>query len=117
MFRDKSGRVLTMADIKNASGTFNWEIRTGTPVPEEARRLHGLGRGAGQGGEYKAAIRYFDRAAKVSPDWPYPLYDAAYTCLLSGDFPKAYELYKRVNDLTPLGFFLQRRRCIRFGGK
>jgi tetratricopeptide (TPR) repeat protein len=105
VFKDKSGRTLTKADIQNASGKFNWEIRSGKPVPDEARRLHELGRGAGQRGESKTAIEHFEKAAKVAPDWPYPLYDAAYTYLLMGDFGKAYELYKRVDDMTPRGFF------------
>lgn len=105
VFKDRAGRTLTKEDIQNASGNFNWEIRSGKPVPDEAKRLHELGRGAGQRGESKAAIEYFEKAAKVAPDWPYPLYDAAYTYLLMGDFGKAYELYKRVDDMMPRGFF------------
>lgn len=68
VFKDRAGRTLTKEDIQNASGTFNWEVRAGKPVPEEAKRLHELGRGAGQRGESKAAIEYFEKAAKVAPD-------------------------------------------------
>lgn len=105
VFKDQSGRTLTKEDIQNASGTFNWEIRAGIPIPVEARKLHELGRGAGQRGENKVAIEHFESAAKLAPHWPYPLYDAAYTYLLMGDFGKAYELYKRVDELAPRGFF------------
>jgi tetratricopeptide (TPR) repeat protein len=105
IFKDKAGRTLTAEGLKNASGKVDWEIRSGPPVSEEARRLHQLGRIAGQKGDSKAALVHFDNAAKAAPDWPYPLYDAAYTYLLMRDSGKAYELYKRVDSMAPRGFF------------
>lgn len=105
VFKDQTGRTLTKEDLRNASGSFNWEIRSGNPVPDEAQKLHQLGREAGQRGNSKAAIALFDRAAKLAPDWPYPPYDAAFTYLLMGDAAKAYELYSRVDALAPRGFF------------
>lgn len=105
VFKDQSGRTLTKEDLKNSSGNFSWEMQSETLIPKEARRLHQLGRDAGQRNESKVAIEHFEKAAKMAPDWPYPLYDAAYTYLLTGDFVKAYELYKRVDDMAPRGFF------------
>ena len=105
VFKDKSGRVITMEDLKNASGKFDWEVRAGKPVPQEAIRLHELGRASGRNGNNKAAIEYFEKAAKVAPDWPYPLYDAAFAYLLTADFERAYDLYKKVDVMAPRGFF------------
>ena len=45
LFKDKAGRILTEKDVKGVSGTVNWEIRSGKPVPQEALKLHELGRG------------------------------------------------------------------------
>ncbi len=105
IFTDKVGRTITTEDLKDASGKFNWEIRSDKPVPEEAKRLHQLGRDAGQRGDSKTAIKSFEDASKLAPDWPYPLYDTAYTYLLMGDSSRAFELYKRVDDMSPRGFF------------
>jgi len=105
IFKDKSGRVLTKKEIQNSSGNFDWEVRSGNPVPEEAKRLHKLGRESGQRGESLAALEYFLKASKVAPNWPYPVYDTAYTYLLMGDFTRAYEFYKQVDVMMPRGFY------------
>lgn len=105
IFKSKTGRVLTSEDLKGATGEVDWEVRSNRSVSEEARKLHKLGRNAGQSGDYKAAIAHFEKAAKLSPTWPYPLYDEAYTYLLMGDFSKAYTLYKQVDAMSPRGFF------------
>ena len=105
IFKDKSGRVLTESDLATATGTFNWEIHSGTPVPAEAQALHEKGRAAGAAGDSKAALDYFAQAAALAPDWPYPLYDAAYTYMLQRDFKTAYAYYQRVDAMEPRGYF------------
>lgn len=105
IFKDKAGRVLTRSDLKGISGTIDWEIRSGNPVPQEAIKLHEMGRAAGQTGDYEAALSLFQEASDFAPGWPYPVYDAAFTYLLQQDFKKAYELYKRVDAMAPRGFF------------
>lgn len=105
VFKDKQGRVLTRDDLKGADGKFDWEVQSGTPVPEQARKLHQLGREAGQRGNYQAANDYFEQAAKAAPNWAYPLYDAAFTYLLIKDATKAYEYYRKVDAMSPRGFF------------
>ncbi|WP_061533019.1 tetratricopeptide repeat protein [Collimonas arenae] len=105
IFKDRAGRILTKEDIKGISGDVKWEINSGTPIPEEAKRLHDLGRVAGQKGESKAAISYFRKASEIAPNWPYPYYDLAFTYLLNRDFENAYDAYKRVDNLAPRGFF------------
>jgi tetratricopeptide (TPR) repeat protein len=105
IFKDAAGRVLSKDDLKNASGKFEWEIRSGKAVPDQAKELHQLGRKAGERGDKKSALALFEKSAKIAPEWAYPIYDAAYTHLLMGDFSEALVLYKRVNDLSPRGFF------------
>lgn len=105
VFRNKAGRVLTRADLKGLSGTVAWEIQSKLPVPPEAKKSHELGRQAGQRGEHQKAISYFEEAAKLAPEWPYPIYDEAFTYLLAGDHSKALALYERVDRLAPRGFF------------
>lgn len=101
IFKDDAARTLTKADTQHASGNVYWENRRGTLTPDEAQKLQELGRSAGARGEIKAAIEDFEKAAKVAPGWTFPLYDVAYTYLLSGDFAKAYAWYKRVDDRSP----------------
>lgn len=105
VFKDKAGRILTKQDLRAATGKFNWEIRSTTPVSARAQELHQLGRGAGQRGQSDMALKYFAEAAQMAPNWPYPLYDAAFTCLLQRRFDKALELYQRVDQMAPRGFF------------
>lgn len=105
LFKDKAGRVLKDSDVKGMTGVVDWEIRSGKPVPAEALRLHELGRAAGQKGDSAAAFKYFEKASKLAPDWPYPLYDAAFTYLLQNDAGKAYAHYMRVLQISPRGFF------------
>lgn len=56
-------------------------------------------------GDADAAIDYLQKAANAAPDWPYPLYDEAFSYLLHEDYGRAFELYKRVDELAPRGFF------------
>ncbi|SEU17732.1 hypothetical protein [Variovorax sp. OV084] len=105
VFKDKAGRVLKKSDLVEASGNFTWEIASITPVSEEARKEHALGRAAGQRGDHRAAMAHFAAASKIAPTWPYPLYDAAFTFLLQKDFGAAYEYYRRVDQMAPRGFF------------
>jgi len=105
LFLDSQGRSLTGSDLANLSETVNWGVYSDSQIPAEAQRLHDLGRAAGQRGEYQIAVKFFERAAKIAPDWPYPVYDHAYTRLLLGDCARAYALYLQVDGMAPRGFF------------
>lgn len=105
VFRDGAGRELTEADLAGAGGSVRWEVVGGEAVPDEARALHQQGRAAGGAGDEARALALFDQAQALAPQWPYPLYDAAFTYLLKGDSAKALELYERVDQLAPHGFF------------
>ena len=74
-------------------------------IPPEAHRLHAEGRSAGSRGDYDQALTLLGRAAALAPDWPYPPYDAAFTYLMRGDTRAAQNLYERVANLSPSGFF------------
>jgi tetratricopeptide (TPR) repeat protein len=105
VFRDASGRELTMHDLEGVSGTVNWELVGGDAVPAAARRLHEQARGAGERGDYDRAIALLEQARAAAPAWPYPVYDEAYTYELKDDPAKAESLYAEVDRLAPRGFF------------
>ena len=105
VFRGADGGELKAEDLEGATGTVDWALVGAGKVPPEARALHEQGRAAGGKGEYPRSIALLRAASEKAPDWPYPLYDLAYTYQLQGDDPKAEETYVRVEKLAPRGFF------------
>jgi tetratricopeptide (TPR) repeat protein len=97
--------MLTERDLKGFSGPVRWEIIGGEAVSPEAARLHAEARQAGGGGDYYRALDLLDEAQALAPAWPYPVYDAAYTYLLLDETEMAEELYARVDQMAPRGFF------------
>jgi tetratricopeptide (TPR) repeat protein len=105
VFQDAAGRVLTTLDLEGFTGQVDWEIRGGDPVPAAATRLHEEARAAGSHGDFERALRLLDQAHALAPRWPYPVYDAAFTCLLQGDQETAERFYAEVDRMAPRGFF------------
>jgi tetratricopeptide (TPR) repeat protein len=105
VFRDATGRELTAADLTGFTGRVRWEVVGAEAVPPEAARLHQQARQAGENGDYDRAIRLLDQAHRLAPNWPYPVYDAAFTYLLQGDAVRAEQHYAQVDSLAPRGFF------------
>ncbi len=105
VFRDAAGRELTTRDLEGFSGQVGWEIVGDGTVPGEAVQLHQEARLAGTRGDYRSALVFLDHARALAPDWPYPIYDAAFTYLLQGDTEAAEELYAEVDLMAPRGFF------------
>ena len=105
VFRDSAGRELRLDDIQGTTGLVQFEILGSANIPEQAERLHQAGRRAGAEGDYVNALALFAQSAAVAPDWPYPLYDAAFTYLLMGDFAAALDYYRQTVALAPRGFF------------
>jgi hypothetical protein len=91
VFRDRAGRELTRKDLDGISGTVRWEVIVAGAIPEEASRLHTEGRAAGDRGDYASALELLGEAHRLAPDWPYPVYDMAFTYLLQGNSTKAEE--------------------------
>lgn len=104
-FRATDGQTIPDSDLRSVSGRVDWEIRQAKPIPAEAKALHERGRQAGANGRHDEALKLFAAASALSPDWPYPPYDAAFTCLLKGDDHQALEFYKQTLTLAPRGFF------------
>ena len=71
----------------------------------DAQTLHQQGRQAGEQGDLALALQFFQKAHEADPEWPYPLYDMAFTYLLQDEVEKAYEYYKKVDERAPKGFF------------
>lgn len=105
VYRSPDGRVISQEELKNVSGTFKYELVGGENVPAEARQLHEQARAAGGRGEYDQAIAILQRASKAAPQWPYPVYDLAYTYLLKNDLDNARVYYRKTLELSPRGFF------------
>lgn len=105
VFRDTAGRELTARDLKGYTGRVRWEVIGADNVPPRASRLHQDAREAGGRGDYARALDLLDQARGLAPRWPYPVYDAAFTYLLLGEPGMAEELYERVDQMAPRGFF------------
>jgi tetratricopeptide (TPR) repeat protein len=105
VFRDAIGRVLTASDLAGFTGQVQWEVVGAEAVPPEAVRLHRQARLAGENGDYDRAVQLLDQAHRLAPNWPYPLYDTAFTYLLQGDAVRAEQYYAQVGRLAPRGFF------------
>jgi tetratricopeptide (TPR) repeat protein len=105
VFRDAAGRELTTGDLQGVSGNVRWEVIGADSVPAKASRLHAEAREAGARGDFPYALNLLEEAHRLAPDWPYPVYDTAFTYLLQGDSAKAAELYAEVDRMAPRGFF------------
>jgi tetratricopeptide (TPR) repeat protein len=70
-----------------------------------AEELHHRGREAGERGDFQEAIRLFELAHAADSEWPYPIYDLAFSYLLLKDFEKALAYYKRCNEMAPNGYY------------
>jgi tetratricopeptide (TPR) repeat protein len=105
ILRDAAGRTLTTEDLRGVTGTFRYEVVGSSNVPREARSLHEKAREAGGKGNYKKCIELLEKASVLAPQWPYPVYDRAYTHLLMKDFDSARRDYDETVRLSPRGFF------------
>ena len=105
ILRDAQGRTLTMNELRGLSGTFSYELVGKSNVPAEAGALHQQARHAGEAGDYPKALALLDRASALAPQWPYPVYDKAFTYLLMKDPENARKHYQKTVELAPRGFF------------
>ena len=119
IFTLPDGRKLTMEDLQGltgkvhfregklleVTGTVRYEMIGKGTVPVAAEALHQQAREAGGRGEYEKAIELLQRASELAPEWPYPVYDRAFTHMLMSDFDGARKYYQRTLELSPRGFF------------
>ena len=105
VFRDGAGRELTVGDLMGYTGQGRWEAVDAEEAPPEARRLQQEARAAGGRGDYGRALDLLDQARDLAPNWPFPVYDAAFTYLLLDEPRMAEELYRRVDKMAPRGYF------------
>jgi len=105
IFRGADGRTLTLDELRGTTGTIRYEVVCKVNVPAEAKSLHQQARLAGQSGDYKKAIALLEQASNLAPQWPYPVYDTAFTHLLIKDTESARKYYRKTVDLSPRGFF------------
>jgi tetratricopeptide (TPR) repeat protein len=76
----------------------------GPVIPERAMELHTQGRAEADAGRYPEALKLFEQAQGLAPDWRLPLYDSANTYVLLGDNARALALHEQLEQLEPLGF-------------
>ncbi len=117
IYRDKNGRELTEADLYNATGRVNWSIIGSHNVSQKALELHSQARQAGSSSDYKKALELLAQASKEAPEWPYPLYDAAFTYLLMGKPDEALENYEAVNKMALAGSLRFKQLCTLYARK
>jgi tetratricopeptide (TPR) repeat protein len=77
----------------------------GQAVSEEARRylLRGVAavEAAKTAGDYDLAVKEFEQAAKIAPDWPDIYYNLGSVQSKAGDFASAIKSFKRYLELAP----------------
>jgi tetratricopeptide (TPR) repeat protein len=106
IYRNPAGLEITEEDLANPSRDVDDASASSVaPIPEMAVLLHQQGREAGGSGDTARAIELFMEAHTLAPQWPYPLYDAAFTYLLNNDTEQAERYYAMVDALAPRGFF------------
>lgn len=105
VFRDSTGRVLTLSDLSHSEGSLSWEVTGGEGIPRQAQQLHEQARRAGEKGDFTNAIATLNEASQLAPRWPYPVYDLAFTYLLMGRDSEALDNYEKVDRMDPKGFF------------
>jgi tetratricopeptide (TPR) repeat protein len=105
VFKDDKGNQISLADLEETTGEYNWSIMDEGNIPDDARKLHQEARQHGGSGEYALGIEKLEKANELAPDWAYPLYDLAYTYLLQQDFLNALKYYKLTDEMEPRGFF------------
>jgi tetratricopeptide (TPR) repeat protein len=76
----------------------------GPQIPERAVELHAQGRAQVDSGQHAEALKLFQQAQALAPDWYLPLYDSAYTYILMGENDRALLLLEQLDGLEPLGF-------------
>ena len=104
-FTDNNGNKISKEELKNSTGTFNYEIYGIEGVSDLAKSLHSQARQYGQSGNYQKAIKNLEQANKEAPNWAYPLYDLAYTYLLQDDYENALKYYQLTDKVAPKGFY------------
>ena len=105
IFRAADGRTLTISDLQGFTGAFQYEILGKSNTSAQAESLHKQARQAGMAGDYKKAITLLEQASSLAPEWPYPVYDMAFTYLLMNDAGNARKHYRKTVELSPRGFF------------
>lgn len=81
------------------------QVKGNAMVPDAAKALHERGREAGQRGALSEAVELFTKASELAPEWPYPIYDRAFTHLQARNTAAALADYRRTLELSPRGFF------------
>lgn len=104
IYRNADGRELSYADLEDLPVAVDWNSIESDSVPVQAHEFHLVARNAGRKGDYADAIKLLAESSRLAPDWPYPMYDAAFACLLMGDFENALKYYERVDKMSPRGF-------------
>jgi len=97
-----SGRMnVREGKLLDVTGTVRYEVIGKRTVPREAETLHQQAREAGGHGDYEKAIALLEQASELAPDWPYPVYDRAYTHMLMNDCDAARRYYQKTLELSP----------------
>jgi tetratricopeptide (TPR) repeat protein len=105
VFHDEQGNPVDPDALFEIEGRVGYQIVSDRTPDPEAQKLHAEGRAAAQQGDHDRALELLAAASKLDPEWPYPVYDAAFTHLLQGNPAEAERHYRQVAELAPRGFF------------
>jgi tetratricopeptide (TPR) repeat protein len=102
IYTAEDGRELRLADLVDTSGEASANT---TNIPEPAIELFNEGIEFGRNNDLEGALEKFSAATELAPEWPYPIFHAAFTHVMTGNTEAALSLYCRVDELEPRGFF------------
>lgn len=105
IFKDKKGNIISEAEFVKGDDNYDFEFCGSFEHNPEADKLHQMGRMNGQTGNFDEAIKCFKQAHEIQPEWPYPIYDMAFSYCYKGEFDTALKLFKQVDRLVPKGYF------------
>ena len=81
IYTAKNGQELHLSDLSDTSSEASEHTAN---IAEEAVLAFNDGVDLGRENDLAGALEKFSEAAKLAPEWPYPLYQAAFTHLLQG---------------------------------
>ena len=108
VFTTEDGQEVSPENLTTIDGKFHYQLVSDQEIPAEAQDYHRKGRVAGQDQKFDRALELFAQAHELAPDWPFPVYDTAFTYLLKKDSAAAAEQYEKVDRMAPWGFFTAR---------
>jgi len=102
---DSLGHKVTIREIGRSPGRYIYTFEDRDSVPKEAIELNEAGVRDGIRSDFRASLEHFRQAHFAAPRWAQPVYQGAWTALLSGKSDLARKLYTWTDRMVPGGYW------------